>query len=273
MIFYTITDSMPVKPDWGSISGSLKAGTPISVKGAISNDDGAVGLVAADTAHGAEAVLVVTAGVVDLAEASASYGSAISDDVVKALDNVAFIYGGKVYGVAESSLPAVTAEDNGDVLTVVDGAWAKAAGGGGAFGFPCYVAKFVPNEDVTVGEDHYKGYDIRHHVIYGTRNIKRCKEIKSRVNIRKRPEKSEQKCSKTDIYRLPLTEDHDRKGKESESGNSDLELPLTDTGSDIYNTSYTGKHSRQKNSRKSHLEYIDTDTGCSLRMFSACHKS
>ena len=160
MIFYTITDSMPVKPDWGSISGSLKAGTPISVKGAISNDDGAVGLVAADTAHGAEAVLVVTAGVVDLAEASASYGSAISDDVVKALDNVAFIYGGKVYGVAESSLPAVTAEDNGDVLTVVDGAWAKAAGGGGAFGFPCYVAKFVPNEDVTVGEDHYKGYDI-----------------------------------------------------------------------------------------------------------------
>lgn len=36
----------------------------------------------------------------------------------------------------EAALPPVSAEDNGDVLTVVDGAWAKAApsgGGGGAF--------------------------------------------------------------------------------------------------------------------------------------------
>lgn len=34
-------------------------------------------------------------------------------------------------GGGSSDLPAVTAEDNGDVLTVVDGAWAKAAPSGG----------------------------------------------------------------------------------------------------------------------------------------------
>ena len=32
---------------------------------------------------------------------------------------------------AGASLPEVTAEDNGDVLTVVEGAWAKAEAGGG----------------------------------------------------------------------------------------------------------------------------------------------
>ena len=133
MIFYTITGTMPVKPDWSGISGILKAGTPISVRGAISNDDGAVGLVAADTAHGAEAVLAVIAGVVDLAEASASYGSAISDDVVQALDNVAFIYGGKVYGVSGSSLPDYSEASDGDVLAIEDGApaWTTPSGGGG----------------------------------------------------------------------------------------------------------------------------------------------
>jgi len=36
--------------------------------------------------------------------------------------------------VSGSNLPAVTSDDNGDVLTVVEGAWAKAApSGGGAF--------------------------------------------------------------------------------------------------------------------------------------------
>ena len=134
MIFYTITGTMPVKPDWSGISGILKAGTPISVRGAISNDDGAVGLVAADTAHGAETVLAVIAGVVDLAEASASYGSAISDDVVQALDNVAFLYGGKVYGVSGSSLPDYSEASDGDVLSIDNGtpAWTTPSGGGGS---------------------------------------------------------------------------------------------------------------------------------------------
>lgn len=41
-------------------------------------------------------------------------------------------------GGGGSSLPEVSAADNGDVLTVVEGAWAKAApsGGGGVFMTP-----------------------------------------------------------------------------------------------------------------------------------------
>lgn len=42
-----------------------------------------------------------------------------------------------------SDLPAVTSEDNGDVLTVVNGAWDKAApsGGGGALVVPTYTTE------------------------------------------------------------------------------------------------------------------------------------
>ena len=43
-----------------------------------------------------------------------------------------------VAGAAASGLPAVTSTDNGKVLTVVEGEWAPAAGGGGG----AYVAEF-----------------------------------------------------------------------------------------------------------------------------------
>lgn len=134
MIFYTITDTLPVVPDWSSITGDLKAGTPISIKGAVANDEAAIGLVAGDTAHGAEYAVVVTAGVVDLNAASASYGSTISDDVVQALDNVTFIYGGKVYAVSGSSLPDYSQASDGDVLGIESGVpgWVTPSGGGGA---------------------------------------------------------------------------------------------------------------------------------------------
>ena len=56
---------------------------------------------------------------------SIANGIAVSDyvlipDVIQAITQ-------KVPSGSGASLPAVTAADNGDVLTVVDGAWAKAA--------------------------------------------------------------------------------------------------------------------------------------------------
>lgn len=136
MIFYNITASMPVKPDWASISGDLKAGTPLSIGGKVANDDAAFGLVQEDTAHGAEYVKVVYAGVADLAGASKSYGSAVSDDAVQAMNGLTFIYGGKIYNVVPSGLPDSSEASQGDVLTIGSSGpeWdAPSGGGGGAY--------------------------------------------------------------------------------------------------------------------------------------------
>lgn len=135
MIFYNITASMPVKPDWASISGDLKAGTPLSIGGKAANDDAAFGLVQEDTAHGAEYVKVVYAGVADLAGASKSCGSAVSDDAVQAMNGLTFIYGGKIYNVVPSGLPDSSEASQGDVLTIGSSGpeWDAPSGGGDVF--------------------------------------------------------------------------------------------------------------------------------------------
>ena len=49
-------------------------------------------------------------------------------------------------GGGGSDLPAVSAADNGDVLTVVNGAWDKAAPGGGG-GSSAYVVNIIEDEE------------------------------------------------------------------------------------------------------------------------------
>lgn len=55
-----------------------------------------------------------------------SCGGFFIDDTLKEEDGVLSVVGG-----GSSSLPEVTSEDNGDVLTVVEGAWTKAEPSGG----------------------------------------------------------------------------------------------------------------------------------------------
>ena len=92
MKFLNINATINVKPQFdGEV---LKAGTPLDISGAIANSDAAVGLVANDTAKGAESIAIVTEGTIDLTEVAASYGTALTDDCIAALKGITFLYGG-----------------------------------------------------------------------------------------------------------------------------------------------------------------------------------
>lgn len=93
MKFLNINATINVKPQFdGEV---LKAGTPLDISGAIANSDAAVGLVANDTAKGAESIAIVTEGTIDLTEVAASYGEALTDECIAALKGITFLYGGK----------------------------------------------------------------------------------------------------------------------------------------------------------------------------------
>lgn len=61
--------------------------------------------------------------------------------------NKAYSLGGGGGGGGGSDLPAVTADDNGDVLTVVEGAWAKAAPSGGGSDVLCITLTYDTTAD------------------------------------------------------------------------------------------------------------------------------
>lgn len=93
MKFLNVNATIILKPVFeGDV---LKAGTPLALDGSIANSDAAVGLVASDTAKGAESIAVVTEGTIDLTEVAASYGEALTDDCIAALKGITFLYGGK----------------------------------------------------------------------------------------------------------------------------------------------------------------------------------
>lgn len=70
-------------------------------------------------------------------------------------------------GGGGSSLPDVTSDDNGDVLTVVDGAWAKAApSGGGALDFDTYAVELAPAS--TTNQFNLTLYNLKSGEVCGT---------------------------------------------------------------------------------------------------------
>lgn len=116
-----------VKIGWGDITFPLKAGTPVSLAGAISNDGDAIGLIPTDYFEEPtfKSIYVLVGGDVILSEVEESFGDSLEDAAKSNMNGIRFwLDDGTVYNATE--LPSVTAEDDGDVLTVVDGAWAKA---------------------------------------------------------------------------------------------------------------------------------------------------
>lgn len=123
--------------DWNNITLPLKAGTPIDKDGHIANNSNAMGIVPLTIpVRPREAdIYLCVAGDVNKAEVEAASGLTLSDDAISAMKGIRFWYqdsGVWTYASSggDSSLPSVTASDNGDVLTVVEGAWAKATPSG-----------------------------------------------------------------------------------------------------------------------------------------------
>ena len=145
----------PVAIKWDNITLPLKEGTPISIGGNIANNGTAMGLVPVTVYNrpvASDRISILVSGDVDLAEVEKSFGSALETSAKAAMSGIRFHKkDGTIDDSADekgSALPSVTADDNGDVLTVVSGAWAKATpsggGGGGAF-----VITATEEDDVT----------------------------------------------------------------------------------------------------------------------------
>lgn len=118
------TSQAAVKAKWNSFTYPVLPGTPLGANGAVANTSSAVGIVMEridkKPDNPDEELIIMAGGIVDKAE----LGYDLSAAAVKALNGIVF------RGYDVDPLPAVTAEDNGKVLGVADGAWTKVAGGG-----------------------------------------------------------------------------------------------------------------------------------------------
>ena len=124
-----------IKMDWDNITFPLKEGSPVSLNGVVSNDGDAIGLVPQTITKEPliKSIWILVGGDVDLAEVEEAFGDSLEDAAKSNMNGLRFwLEDGTVYNATE--LPSVTADDNGDVLTVVEGEWAKAtpSGGGGS---------------------------------------------------------------------------------------------------------------------------------------------
>ena len=120
--------TIPIRAN--TITFPLKEGTPMNQFGNIANDATAIGLITQTLNEPQSSVDILVAGDVQLDEVQTAYGASLSADAVAAMAGINFYRAdGSVIAVVSgggSGLPEVSATDNGDILRVVSGEWAKA---------------------------------------------------------------------------------------------------------------------------------------------------
>lgn len=113
--------------NWPNVTGTfLRAGTPIAENGTVANNDAALGILANDVSKSDELQLcqLIIAGQLSLEAVESSFGKKLTTSCKDALDDITFVQSnGKPYPPA-AELPAVTADDDGKILKVVNGVWA-----------------------------------------------------------------------------------------------------------------------------------------------------
>src|SRR5699024_410103 len=107
------------------------------------------------------------------------------------------------------------------------------------------------------------------HVVNGAWDIECFQNVESGVHVGQCPEQTEQKRCQSDQLRLPLSEDHNRKGKESESCHTVFKFPFADTCCDVDDSSQTSEKSGNQDARITHFVYVDSNGIRCLRMLAA----
>ena len=113
-----------IRMNWGAFTFPVPEGTPVSAAGIEANNESAIGILPQSVQLKPlipDCYVLVSGAVADM-----SYE--LSDKAVSAMAGIDFV---DIPNASGGGLPAVTSDDNGDVLTVVDGVWDKAAPSGG----------------------------------------------------------------------------------------------------------------------------------------------
>ena len=89
------------------------------------------------------------------------------------------------------------------------------------------------------------------------------------IDVCQRLEDREEDGSQGNLSGLPLTEDHDREGKEAHACDADLKVPRLNRGDNVSKAADAGEEAGDQNARPAHLVDVDADRARRLRMLAA----
>ena len=89
------------------------------------------------------------------------------------------------------------------------------------------------------------------------------------IDVCQRLEDREEDGGQGNLSGLPLTEDHDREGKEAHACDANLKVPRLNRGDNVSKAADAGEEAGDQNARPAHLVDVDADRACRLRMLAA----